>query len=215
MTLSAHPHPALKHLPVAETAPVLDRLVRMVAAVRPQDAGEVRALADRLLAEDGPALREALVARAEAEDAAGRNWMSVPWLQGYLAERRPLPLSTNVVFQVALGRDQPGGAVEDSFERAADVIRRAAAVHLAEVRGETEPPVDARGSAIDPAQFVCLNGGLREPGQDVDAFRAAEPGAARCEVGLFVRGRLFAVPLTHDDGRLLGRAELALSLIHI
>ncbi|WP_087134041.1 choline/carnitine O-acyltransferase [Micrococcus lylae] len=215
MTSSAHPHPALKHLPVAETAPVLDRLVRMVAAVRPQDAGEVRALADRLLAEDGPALREALVARAEAEDAAGRNWMSVPWLEGYLAERRPLPLSTNVVFQVALGRDQPGGAVEDSFERAADVIRRAAAVHLAEARGETEPPVDARGSAIDPAQFVCLNGGLREPGQDVDAFRAAEPGAARCEVGLFVRGRLFAVPLTHDDGRLLGRAQLASAVAQV
>lgn len=215
MTPSAHPHPALKHLPVAETAPVLDRLVRMVAAVRPQDAGEVRALADRLLAEDGPALREALVARAEAEDAAGRNWMSVPWLQGYLAERRPLPLSTNVVFQVALGRDQPGGAVEDSFERAADVIRRAAAVHLTEAHGETEPPVDARGSAIDPAQFACLNGGLREPGQDVDAFRAAEPGAARREVGLFVRGRLFAVPLTHDDGRLLGRAELASAVAQV
>ncbi|OFR89504.1 hypothetical protein HMPREF2863_09115 [Micrococcus sp. HMSC067E09] len=215
MTPSAHPHPALKHLPVAETAPVLDRLVRMVAAVRPQDAGEVRALADRLLAEDGPALREALVARAEAEDAAGRNWMSVPWLLGYLAERRPLPLSTNVVFQVALGRDQPGGAVEDSFERAADVIRRAAAVHLTEARGETEPPVDARGSAIDPAQFACLNGGLREPGQHVDAFRAAEPGAARREVGLFVRGRLFAVPLTHDDGRLLGRAELASAVAQV
>lgn len=215
MTPSAHPHPALKHLPVAETAPVLDRLVRMVAAVRPQDAGEVRALADRLLAEDGPALREALVARAEAEDAAGRNWMSVPWLQGYLAERRPLPLSTNVVFQVALGRDQPGGAVEDAFERAADVIRRAAAVHLTEARGETEPPVDARGSAIDPAQFACLNGGLREPGSPVDAFRPAEPGAARREVGLFVRGRLFAVPLTHDDGRLLGRAELASAVAQV
>lgn len=215
MTPSAHPHPALKHLPVAETAPVLDRLVRMVAAVRPQGAGEVRALADRLLAEDGPALREALVARAEAEDAAGRNWMSVPWLQGYLAERRPLPLSTNVVFQVGLGRDQPGGAVEDSFERAADVIRRAAAVHLTEARGETEPPVDARGSAIDPAQFACLNGGLRAPGQDVDAVRAAEPGAARREVGLFVRGRLFAVPLTHDDGRLLGRPELASAVAQV
>lgn len=215
MTPSAHQHPALKHLPVAETAPVLDRLVRMVAAVRPQDAGEVRALADRLLAEDGPALREALVARAEAEDAAGRNWMSVPWLQGYLAERRPLPLSTNVVFQVALGRDQPGGAVEDAFERVADVIRRAAAVHLTEARGETEPPVDARGSMIDPAQFACLNGGLREPGQDLDAFRAAEPGAARREVGLFVRGRLFAVPLTHDDGLLLGRAELASAVAQV
>ncbi|WIK81781.1 choline/carnitine O-acyltransferase [Micrococcus lylae] len=215
MTPSAHPHTALKHLPVAETAPVLDRLVRMVAAVRPQDAEEVRALADRLLAEDGPALREALVARAEAEDAAGRNWMSVPWLQGYLAERRPLPLSTNVVFQVGLGRDQPGGAVEDSFERAADVIRRAAAVHLTEARGETEPPVDARGSAIDPAQFACLNGGLREPGSPVDAFRAAGPGAARREVGLFVRGRLFAVPLTHDDGRLLGRAELASAVARV
>ena len=207
MTSSARP--ALKHLPVAETAPVMDRLVRMVAAVRPQDAKEVRALADRLLAEDGPALREALVARAEAEDAAGRNWMSEPWLQGYFAERRPLPLSTNVVFQVALGRDQPGGAVEDPVERAADVLWRAAAVHVAEARGETEPPVDGRGAPVDPAQFACLNGGLREPGEGADTFRAAKPGAARREAGLVVGGRLFAVPLTHDDGRLLGRAELA------
>lgn len=215
MTPSAHPHPALKHLPVAETAPVLDRLVRMVAAVRPQDAGEVRALADRLLAGQGPALREALVARAEAEDAAGRNWMSGPWLQGYFAERRPLPLSTNVVFQVALGRGQPGGVLQDPVLRAADVIWRAGAVHLAEARGETVPPVDARGAAVDPAQFACLNGGLREPGDPVDAFRPAEPGAVRREVGLFVAGRLFAVPLTHDDGHLLGRAELASAVARV
>lgn len=207
--MSTSERPALKRLPVAETADVMDRLVRMVAAVRPQEVEEVRALADRLLAGQGPALRERLVVRAEAEDAAGRNWMSGPWLQGYFAERRPLPLSTNVVFQVALGRDQPGGVLEDPVLRAADVIRRAGAVHLAEARGQTVPPVDARGSAIDPAQFACLNGGLREPGAGVDSFRAAEPGAARRELGLFVDGRLFAVPLTHDDGRLLGRAELA------
>lgn len=215
MTPSAHPHPALKHLPVAETAPVLDRLVRMVAAVRPQEVEEVRALADRLLAGQGPALREALVARAEAEDAAGRNWMSGPWLQGYFAERRPLPLSTNVVFQVALGRGQPGGVLQDPVLRAADVIWRAGAVHLAEARGETVPPVDARGAAVDPAQFACLNGGLREPGVGMDSFRAAEPGAVRREVGLFVAGRLFAVPLTHDDGRLLGRAELASAVARV
>lgn len=206
--MSTSERPALKRLPVAETAEVMDRLVRMVAAVRPQEVEEVRALADRLLAEDGPALRAALLARKETEDAAGRNWMSEPWLQAYFAERRPLPLSTNVVFHAALGRDQPGGAVQDPIERAAELIWRAATVHLAEARGEAEPPVDARGSAIDPAQFACLNGGLREPGDPVDGFRAAEPGAARREVGLFVDGRLLALPLTHDDGRLLGRAEL-------
>lgn len=213
--MSTSERPALKRLPVAETAPVLDRLVRMAAAVRPQEVEEVRALADRLLAGQGPALREALVARAEAEDAAGRNWMSGPWLEGCFAERRPLPLSTNVVFQVALGRGEPGGVLQDPVLRAADVIWRAGAVHLAEARGETVPPVDARGAAVDPAQFACLTGGLREPGVGMDSFRAAEPGAARREVGLFVAGRLFAVPLTHDDGRLLGRSELASAVARV
>lgn len=213
MDISPRDEPTL--LPVAETGPVTDRLLRMVQAVRPQDVDEVRALTERLLAEDAPALRDLLLARKQAEDAAGWNWMARPWRQGYFAQRRPLALSTNVLFQLALGRDQPGGAVAGPFGRAADVIRRVAAVHLAEVRGETAPPVDARGTVLDASQLACLAGGLRHPDAPQDYFMPAAEETRGREMGLIVAGRFFAVPLTGDDGRLLGRAALASAVARV
>nr|WP_304348306.1 hypothetical protein [Corynebacterium frankenforstense] len=68
------------------------------------------------------------------------------WLDGYLVTREPLPLSSNVSFQINLETDSRG------VERLAEVVHAAARVHLAEAAGETGARFDARGNELAAGQ---------------------------------------------------------------
>ncbi|MBE8528475.1 choline/carnitine O-acyltransferase, partial [Amycolatopsis sp. H6(2020)] len=159
------------------------------------------AAARAFLAGPGPALQERLRRRAGREDAAGRSWLSAWWLRDYLAVREPLPLSTNVAFQINpsfLGSTHavavetgPGHAGPGQTDGAPDVVRaarfihRAAAVHLAQVRGQTEQETDPRGTPVDMSQWACLAGGLRHPRPEADEIQPPRAGAAHREIGVF------------------------------
>ncbi|MDY6054541.1 choline/carnitine O-acyltransferase [Micrococcus sp.] len=193
----------MKPLPVPALDATLERLERAVAGV--VDDRTLAATRERIAAAHlagGPAQR-ALEAFAARQDAAGGNWMARAWLGDYLAVRDPLPLSTNVTFQVGGDFGAPG------IDRAARFLHRAAAVHLAQSRGRTVPEVDARGTVLDPAQWACLDGGLRHPRSEQDVLIPGPGVAEGREIGLIRAGRLFVVPAADDAGRPLPEAWFA------
>ncbi|MED6046872.1 choline/carnitine O-acyltransferase [Rothia kristinae] len=225
---------APKPLPVPPLEHTVEAVVRAVGAV--VDAPTLRATeaaARAFLAGPGPALQERLRQRATREASAGRSWLSAWWLRDYLAVREPLPLSTNVAFQInpsfldstcgeptdADAEDMGSGDADPGrtdgapdVGRAARFIHRAAAVHLTQARGQTPQETDPRGNPVDMTQWECLAGGLRHPRPGVDEILAPRAGAAHREIGVFRVGRLYAVPVADDDGAPLPVSTLAESL---
>ena len=218
----------VKTLPVPALQQTLERLEEVVrAVVDPQTAQGTREAIRRFREGPGPRLQERLEAFAAAEDREGRNWMSEEWFRGYLANRESLPLSTNVSFQINPDTAQPGHntASHDAaapghqpltgLDRAAAFLHRAAAVHLAQARGETAPEQDARGTTMDPDQWLCLNGGLRHPATPADRYLPCTLGGADREIGIFHRGRLFLVRISDSHGRPLTPGQLRAALAEV
>lgn len=128
----------MKHLPVP---PLHQSLDRYLAAVRPLlDATQQRRAQEAVesfASTDGPACQVALLRLADEENAAGHSWLSRAWLATYLANRAPLPLSSNVGFRVRSSTEDVG------VGRAADAIHRVAHTQLhhlnEEITGVSEP----------------------------------------------------------------------------
>lgn len=143
--------------------PLRQSLDRYLAAVRPlvteAQARHTEAVVAAFAATDGPDCQAELERHAAHENARGESWLSAGWLEGYLATRDPLPLSSNVAFQLKLAEPE----ARDGVARAAALIRRIAAVHLAHLRGDLASEVTGRGDAVDPRQRDVLAGGLRHP----------------------------------------------------
>ncbi|WP_058753869.1 choline/carnitine O-acyltransferase, partial [Rothia kristinae] len=225
---------APKPLPVPPLEHTVEAVVRAVGAV--VDAPTLRATeaaARAFLAGPGPALQERLRQRATREASAGRSWLSAWWLRDYLAVREPLPLSTNVAFQInpsfldstcgeptdADAEDMGSGDADPGrtdgapdVGRAARFIHRAAAVHLTQARGQTPQEAGPRGTPVDMSQWACLAGGMRHPRPGADEILPPRAAAAHREIGVFRAGRLFAVPVADDDGAPLPVSTLAESL---
>ncbi|MDO5633404.1 MAG: choline/carnitine O-acyltransferase [Micrococcus sp.] len=189
-------------LPVPDLDATFARLQSMVAGIAPDDAATAERVAERIrAAREGsvPGRQRALEALAESGERAGESWASAAWVAEYFAGRDPLALSTSVVFELNL----PDGG-------AADLLYRAATVHLAQVRGESGPEENPRGAVLDPRQWTRLAGGLRHPGMPEDEFWGPrETGAAGREAGIIHAGRLYAVPVADEHGRPVAREQLA------
>lgn len=186
----------MNYLPVP---PLEQTLQRYLATVRPLlDESEYRAT-ERVTAEfgasDGPACQQALLDFAAQEDADGRSWLSDAWLDGYLAVRKPLPLASNVGFQLnwtLSSRDWAG---------VGDLIYRFAAVHLAYLRGEVTDDPSPRGGWRCLRQWSYLAGGVRRPHAEHDEFVPGPEGAAGREIVVLWRGRASALTVSDDAGQ--------------
>ena len=186
-----------KTLPVPSLDGTLSRFLTAAEPLVDRETLEgARREVERFASQEGPRLQTALEEFARAEDAAGRSWLSREWLDGYLAVRTPLPLTTSVGFQIAGDYGAPG------VGRAAELVHRAASVHLRQVRGETPQQVDPRGNPLSMEQWECLAGGVRHPLPERDEIR--RPGHAASssggvvdvpEIGVIHRGRLYALPI--------------------
>ncbi len=197
----------MDHLPVP---PLAQTLEKYLVAVRPLLTPEAWRLTEdavgRTLEGDGPAFQAELEAFAETENAQGRSWLSAAWLRGYLAVRTPLPLTSNVGFQIRVptGLDAQPGAVDVSGNpRAAAVIHRLAAVHLASLRGELPAEETPRGEVVCSVQREVLAGGVRHPRVGVDEVLPGRLDPERREIGLLLDDNFFVVPISDDRGRLL------------
>lgn len=186
----------------------LERTLSCVDAVI-DDAAPSHRLAHDFAVGAGPRIQEALENYAAERAAAGSSWLAERWLDGYLVTREPLPLSSNVSFQINLETDSRG------VERLAEVVHAAARVHLAEAAGETGARFDARGNELAAGQWDCLRGGIRVPGEDRDIVEYGPRTAADREIVVFCAGRAFALPVSDAEGRAVPRAELAAGFARI
>lgn len=199
-----------KPLPIPTLEETFERAVTAVSAVadevslaRTQDA------VASFTRGQGAHLQQELESFAEREQKEGRSWLSADWLDSYFTVREPLQLSTNVEFQLNGEALQGEGVV-----RAAEFLSRAVTVHLAQAQGRTEPETDFRGNQMDMGQWACFAGGVREPKAEKDQFTPASVQGRR-EVGVFYRGRLYAVAVTSQDGIILSSQRLQQALEEI
>lgn len=105
------PHPSTLDLKVLEVPPLdetLDAYKHALSAVLDGDAlNHANDIVEKFRHGAGPKLDAALRERAEERAAAGTNWLHDEWYSGYLTVREPLPLTTNVGFQLALPAEKP------------------------------------------------------------------------------------------------------------
>ena len=183
-------------LPVPGLDETLDRFLRAASAIADEEVLECsRRAAEEFRRGRGVELQEALEAFARREDDAGRSWLSEAWLAAYMEDRGSLTLGGNVSFQLNLGSEACG------VERAAEIVHRAAVVHLDQAAGRTVPEVDSRGTELSRQQWAALNGGVRRPRPGRDVFLPCELGAAHREIGVLHRGRLHVLAISDDAGR--------------
>ena len=206
------PHPAttdLKPLPVPPLDETLDAYSHALKAVlHDSELEHARAVVESFRTGAGPRLDAQLRERAAEREAAGTNWLNDEWYSSYLTTRSPLTLASNVGFQLAF----PGADGMSGLDRAVDIIRRAATVHLAAAAGDTPEDVDGRGNRITMNQWFVYAGGIRQPDKGEDAVVATQLGAANREIGVFVDGRLFALPVSDADGVVVSAAALRAGL---
>lgn len=211
------PHPSTRDLKPLEVPPLdgtLDGYQHALAAVL--DGPELEhalEVVENFRTGSGPKLDAALRERAETRAADGTNWLHNEWYSGYLTVRDPLTLSTNVAFQLALPLEPtPAGHVPVGLDRAVEFIRRAATVHLQAASGNVPEDVDARGNRITLNQWFVYAGSTRLPLEDEDQIFRSRLDETNREIGVFVNGRLFAVPLTDSAGTLVSAEALRAAL---
>ncbi|MCF8700770.1 choline/carnitine O-acyltransferase [Corynebacterium sp. MC-10] len=201
--------PEPKTLPLPSLEQTVAALVSAARAVAPADVVDTtRTAGSVFLQHSGPEIQAELEKFAATEREAGRSWFSAEWLRGYLSTRTSLLHSTNVSFQI-----NPGFlSSTPEVGRAAEFIYRAATIHLDQARGTTPQETDARGNPTTMDQWQCFDGGIRHPQSDLDTIHRAELGDRDREIGVFWAGRLFAVPMTDQDGSLRDVDSLAASI---
>lgn len=211
------PHPSTRDLKPLEVPPLdgtLDAYQHALAAVLDgADLEHAREVVEDFRTGAGPRLDAALRERAEKRAAHGTNWLHNEWYSGYLSVREPLPLSTNVAFQLALPLElTPAGHVPVGLDRAVEFIRRAAKVHLQVASRNIPEDVDARGNRVTLNQWFVYADSTRLPlGAEDQIFRSTLDETNR-EIGVFINGRLFAVPLTDSAGALVSTEALRAAL---
>lgn len=188
---------ALKSLPVPELSATLRSLHTVVSAVvdAPTLATTDRTIRD-FAASPGPQLQEALLRFAAEKDSADSSWLADRWLQDYLTVRAPLPLATNVGFQINLATNSTG------LDRAVELIGILARLHLLQAAGRMPEERDARDQPIDAAQWRCFNGALRHPAPDCDTVTFCELDETSRSIGVLANGHMFNVQITDAAGQL-------------
>lgn len=193
----------VKFLPVPELPGTMGRFLRALEPLLDDETHRAMStIVDEFESTEGPELQRALVAYAERENAAGRSWLARTWLSGYLGTRDPLPLSSNVGFQIRVDSENSG------VERAAEMVMRFAAVHLAHIQGQLEPAASPRGERMDDQQCRFLAGGVRHPVGGMDETHTGPRHGVAREIGLLWRGDLYAMPVTDESGELVSLASV-------
>ena len=194
-----------KPLPIPPLDDTLERILTATQAVNDEDTvAQTRRAIDDFRQGVGPQLQEKLEDFAQQQAHSGSSWLAEQWLGDYLATRTPLPLTSNVGFQLNL----PTPSQCPPQRRAAALIAAIAELHLQQARGTQPEEVDARGNHMSPWQWECFNGGVRHPAEGSDRIRRSEKGAADREIGVLINGRMFALRVSDTEGRSRTVAEL-------
>ncbi|GAA4479817.1 hypothetical protein GCM10023190_23580 [Enteractinococcus fodinae] len=200
----------LPQLPVPSLEESLERYRMASAAVldATQEADVNQAIADFVIG-PAPALQETLEQYADSMADFGSNWMAEQWLEQALQVRDPLQLASNATYQLDVPTASSGA------ERVVELLQRIGAVHIQQATRQTEPEYDATGRRLSMDAWVSFNGGIRTPEVDQDVWVRAGTGAAYRTVGLLYFGRMWEVPLTGTNGKLLTATQLRASVDYV
>lgn len=193
----------MKPLPVPPLRQTLDRYLEAVEPLLTDDElATTRAAVEQFATGEGPAAQAALEQLAAKEDALGRSWLSEAWLEGYNATRDPLPLVSNVGFEVVI----PGAGT--GLQRAAEITHRMASAYLAFLRGERHEDVSPRGEPLAQDGYLLMGGGIREPRLGLDEFALGSQNPADREVVVLWRGAAVALRVSDGEGQPLSVAAI-------
>jgi len=197
----------LPELPVPHLDESLERYRTASAALYdPEGEADVnQALADFMMG-FAPALQQTLEDYAGAMAVSGSNWLAEQWLERYLRNRQPLQATTNVTYQLNLSTGTTG------VERIVELIQRIGSIHILQARRATPAELDTQGRRLTMDPWVEFNGGIRTPALGEDLWMRAGTGATYRTIGVLYRGRMWEVPLTGSQGKLLDAAQLRASL---
>nr|WP_255549605.1 choline/carnitine O-acyltransferase [Corynebacterium sp. TAE3-ERU12] len=194
-------------MPVPDLDSTLAKLAHAASAVTTEEQHErTRDAIEAFRTGHGPELQQQLQDFAADRLAHGTSWLAQQWLDDYLSVRTPLPLTTNVGFQLRIDTDSTG------LSRAAELLGRLAGFHLQQAAGAMPPEVDRRGNTMSPQQWECVNGGLRIPDDPLDQVERCSLGACGREVAVIVGKRTFMVPVSDSAGAVLPMGRLEQSL---
>lgn len=186
----------MKLLPVPPLPQTLAIYVETVAVLQTEsEQAATRAAVEAFAADAGPHCQRELDGFAREANDAGSSWLWDAWLTGYHTTRPPLPLTSNVGFEIAMPAGAPG------LRRAARVVRGFAAAYLAHLRGDAPPEVSPRGELLSMQQWLPVHGGVRDPRPDHDVFLPGSTDPAHREIVVLVCGRAVAVRVSDEAGR--------------
>lgn len=210
LTYPHHLTTDLPELPVPSLQESMERF-RIASAAVYGAAGEAdvnQAIADFVMG-PAPALQETLEEYAAAMADQGTSWVAEHQLERALTNRQPLQLTTNATFQLDVPTTTTG------TDRVVELLQRIGAVHIQQAKRDTEPEVDADGRRLSMDAWASVNGGIRTPEAGQDVWVRAGTGATYRTVGLVYFGRMWEVPLTGSDGKLLNADQLRASVEYV
>lgn len=171
--------PTPPRLPVPELDGTLERFLQQVRPLlSDEDYTEAETAARAFQQDTAPALQAALQRRAER--LHDHSWLIDTWLDGYLRIREPLPLASNVGFQIQM--------------QGADLAQWAAALAVvcADYRhGRVETPVSPQGNPVCMNQWWIVQGAARIPQAACDDYRFADNSST---IGVLYRGWYYRLP---------------------
>ncbi|WP_409484125.1 choline/carnitine O-acyltransferase [Arsenicicoccus dermatophilus] len=200
----------MKTLPVPPLRQTLDRYLETAAPLlTAAELDRTRRAVAEFADGDGPRCQQALEDLAEQQNAAGRSWLWDAWLEGYHRTRTPLPLVSNVGFEIVVPTAGSG------LDRAAELVHRCATVYLAHLRGEGGADLSVRGEELCQQQWDHVAGGIRDPRHELDVFLPGSGGAAEREVGVLWRGRAVAIRVSDQAGHPLSVSSIRQALARV
>ncbi len=148
-------------LPVPDLAETCTRYLKQVKPLLNDETyAAATASVRQFQARSGRSLQAALQDFAEQSE---KSWLIDAWLESYLKIRTPLPLASNVGFNIRThGKDLGGWAAA------------LAAVCADYHHGRISTPVTPQGTPVCMAQWQILRGAARVPQNGCDTFRIAD-----------------------------------------
>ena len=198
----------LPELPVPRLDESLERYRTASAALYdPEGEADVnQAIADLMMGY-APALQQTLEDYAATMAESGSNWMAEQWMEHYLTNREPLQLTTNATYQLNLT------TVATGVDRIVELLQRIGSIHILQAKRATPAELDLHGRRLSMDGWAAFNGGIRTPAIAEDLWMRAGTGPTYRTIGMLYQGRMWEVPLTGSEGKLLDPDQLR-SFVH-
>src|SRR5699024_2428326 len=96
-----------------------------------------------------------------------------------------------------------------------ELLQRIGAIHILQAKRQTPQEYNAWDQRVSMDGWADFNGGIRTPGVEEDLWMRAGTGATYRTIGLLHLGRMWEVPFTGSEGKLLDTNQLRESVQYV